>query len=356
MKRILAKIVVVSLFINLFSISYADKESDLDLKAAYYYNDVSEDAWYFESVNSLSLKGYIKGYPNGDFKPDNNITREEMAEISYRVANAPYIEIEKDGVTSHTTSLYPSKPMFKDVEEGRWSYEAIRFLNDASIVKGRTEDEFFPEALLTREEAAVMADRILSMRMVPLMEVEDAGIYKDDADISDWAKNSVKDLARNGIITGYEDGTFRPKENITRAELTEIMSKVLKSIEKNIEKVPEIKSLTQEFEAEDVKYVWIQFNDGVDFKTEDPKEIEDIYNYLSDTDIKSQKEYTSEDISPGSIRYSISFELNLKGESGYTIDVLNGGSVIKYDKLIELEKELDDDFINKIYELGTRVE
>lgn len=189
------------------------------------FKDVKKDAWYYDSVMSLVKKGYINGYEDETFRPDNKITREETAQIIYKIASK--YQPEKDNKKSK------DEVVFKDIDKDRWSYDAIKFLKENDIVKGRTEDEFFPEELLTREEASVMASRVLGYAEVPFPDIGIIIQFKDSDSISDWAKSSVNRLAYNKIITGYEDNTFKPKGNITRAEFSEIMNKVSDSIESN---------------------------------------------------------------------------------------------------------------------------
>ena len=195
------------------------------------YNDVLKNTWYYDDVINLSNKGIISGYPDGDFKPDNYITREEVSQIAYKVVKASQMEEKGKDKTEKD---------FKDVDKDRWSYEAIKFLKENDIVKGRTEDEFSPEDLITREEVAVIADRLEGY----IIEVRqtigyDASSFADGSEVSDWAQYSVGYLAnhfKDPIINGYEDGTFRPHNNITRAEVSKIMNKLLDTIEDYYEK------------------------------------------------------------------------------------------------------------------------
>lgn len=184
--------------------------------------DLEKDAWYTDTIVDLYNANLLKGYEDKTIKPENLITREEAAMIASEIIQIPVMEEKKY-----------DKNDFIDVDKDRWSYNAIKILRDYEIIKGRTEKEFFPKELLTREEAVVIADRILGFREIPRME-DSANInFTDKDDISDWAIDSIESLNYNKYIQdiqGYEDGSFRPKNNINRAEFFKIMNEIRKGI------------------------------------------------------------------------------------------------------------------------------
>lgn len=183
--------------------------------------DILIGDWYFDSIQYLANKNYIKGYLDGNFKPNNYITREEAAQIAYKVAMTPVMEDNTN-----------NKIEFIDVDKNRWSYEAINFLYINNIIKGRTNNMYFPDENMTREEAAVIASRILDYREVPRMENNSQLLeFKDYNEISNWALEDIEILKRNFILKGYGDNSFKPKDKITRAEFSKIMVSLLKKIE-----------------------------------------------------------------------------------------------------------------------------
>ena len=203
------------------------------------FNDVFKDSWYYENVIGLSKRGVISGYPDGSFKPDNYMTREEVCKVAHRVAKMAELQDKGNGKSKgefKDKGNGKSKGEFKDVGKDRWSYNEVMFLKDNGIIKGRTETEFAPEALITREEVAVIADRLLgyAIELRPAIAYDASG-FVDGSKVSDWAQYSVGFLAEsnkeNPIINGYEDGTFRPHNNITRGEMSKIMYKVFDNIE-----------------------------------------------------------------------------------------------------------------------------
>lgn len=188
------------------------------------FNDIEINAWYYESIKELYDKELIRGYDDKSFKPNAFITREEAAQIASKIASISVMKEAKNGVSVNK---------FIDVNDDRWSSEAINYLRKNKIMLGRDENKFDPKSEMTREETAVLANRILDFRGVPRMEKAEKpfGIFSDSKEISGWAKAEVNLLYTNSIIKGYPDGTYKPRVSITRAEFTSIMHKIMKSIE-----------------------------------------------------------------------------------------------------------------------------
>lgn len=186
--------------------------------------DIELNDWYYNPIKNLYDRGIIKGYDNGNFKPNNSITREESAQIAYKVASVPVMEEYQREVSTND---------FVDVDDKRWSSQAIEYLRKNEIVFGREKNRFYPMSNITREEAAVLANRILDFREVPRMEVNQELYvrFSDIDEISSWARAEVILLYNNSIIKGYQDNSYRPKENITRAEFMSLMNKMLEVIE-----------------------------------------------------------------------------------------------------------------------------
>lgn len=151
--------------------------------------DVLNENWFFKSIMEMESRGYIKGYPDKTFRPNSYITREEAAQIAYKISTIAVRESDK------------KESEFKDIEKTRWSYEAISFLKSRDILKGREINMFFPEENLTREEAATIASRILDYREALRLE-NDSLYFEDHDEISSWALESIDILSRNFLIKG----------------------------------------------------------------------------------------------------------------------------------------------------------
>ena len=154
--------------------------------------------------------GYINGYPDGSVQPDGNITREEIAAILYRITNHEY---EKPFVA--TGEVFP------DVEAGRWSAHNIEYMTDKEVVYGYPDGEFKPTRNLSRAEFAALIFRFTG--------IEKAEIENPFTDLSEthWAYDEILALSNSGLVEGYPDKTYKPENNITRAEVMTVINKLL---------------------------------------------------------------------------------------------------------------------------------
>ena len=142
--------------------------------------------------------------------PDGKITREEMTAILYRIKNHEY---EKP--FAETGDVFP------DVSLGRWSAHDIEYMADQKVVYGYPDGEFKPSENLTRAEFAALISRFAGL--------EDSGGKNPfpDLDKSHWAYGDILRLNASGLTQGYEDGTYRPENRITRAEVMTVVNKIL---------------------------------------------------------------------------------------------------------------------------------
>ena len=154
--------------------------------------------------------GYINGYPDGSVQPEGDITREEITSILYRITNHQY---EKPFVA--TGNVFP------DVKLGRWSTHDIEYMADKSIVYGYPDGDFKPTRNLSRAEFAALIFRFTG--------IEKANIRNPYTDIDEthWAYEEILALTSTGLIEGYPDKTYKPENNITRAEVMTVINKLL---------------------------------------------------------------------------------------------------------------------------------
>ena len=164
------------------------------------FSDVPSDHWALQSVELLKEKGWITGYENGEFRPDNFITRAEFTKLILTV-----FAIKEGGEAA-----------FSDVSENAWYAPFVAIAQANGIING-TDGYFFPENNLTRQDAAVIICRILDKIS------KDTLTFTDLNDIAEYALPSVSYLASIGIINGYTDNSFKPNGNITRAEISKII-------------------------------------------------------------------------------------------------------------------------------------
>ena len=159
-------------------------------------------------LNGKDHYAYIIGYGNNDVRPQNNITRAEVATIFFRL------------LTDETRTANMTKSnSYNDVKDGDWFCCAVSTLSKMGIIKGYEDGSFKPNDPISRAEFAAIAARF------------DPDGDKTPASFSDvtshWAKDEISIAANHGWIKGYEDGSFKPDQKITRAETMTLVNRVL---------------------------------------------------------------------------------------------------------------------------------
>ena len=162
-------------------------------------------------LNGDDHYAYIVGYPDKTVRPQNGITRAEVATIFFRL------------LTDETRDANSTKSnSYSDAAAGAWYNHAVSTLSAMGIVKGDSHGKFNPNAPITRAEFAAIAARFDDKANTTTADFSDIA--------SHWAKNEISAASNNGWITGYPDGTFRPDNKITRAEAMTLVNRVLKRL------------------------------------------------------------------------------------------------------------------------------
>ena len=164
--------------------------------------------WAEKSIKELIAHGAIDGYPDRTFKPDNSITRAEFVSILVKAF-----------------AMQPHRgTVFADTA-GHWAEEVISTAAYNGVVEGYGNNKFMPDEYITREQMAHMIVNVTKLASV----IEDI-TYKDQSSISEWARESLTNAVKNGIIEGYPDNTVRPQANATRAEAATVIAKAFQGV------------------------------------------------------------------------------------------------------------------------------
>ncbi|HHY72162.1 MAG TPA: cadherin-like domain-containing protein [Bacillus bacterium] len=162
--------------------------------------------WAEKEIVDLVSKGVIKGFPDGSFKPNSNISRAEFASIAVRALD---LTCEQGKAFVDTTD--------------HWAKDCISTAVANGIVAGMDADKFAPNAPITREQMAAIIARAAKL------DAQEAGTaFKDDAQISAWAKSFVDAAAKHQLVGGFPDGSFNPKGKATRAEAVVMITRLIK--------------------------------------------------------------------------------------------------------------------------------
>lgn len=167
------------------------------------YKDVPKSSWMYEPILNLSKEGIISGYNGSVFRPEQSITRAEAAKM-----------------LSSNFTLKASSPdavAFQDVSDSHWALNYIAAATENDFFDGYDGNLFKPEKAITRAEAVTIITRAFQFKQ--------AGAEASFTDLpaGHWAYEYIQILVSNGIASGYNNQTFQPDKEITRAEFSSLL-------------------------------------------------------------------------------------------------------------------------------------
>lgn len=165
-----------------------------------------------EKPSTATITGYINGYPDGTFRPGKSMTRAEAASILAKLQRLPLTD--------------SSKPAFSDADG--WYNAVINAVVKAGYMKGYPDGSFKPDKPITRAEFATMLSHFMSAKTASNPFTDTNG---------NWAKEAIDKAYAQGIIKGYEDNTFRPAADVSRAEAVAMVNRTF-----NIKKAGDVKN------------------------------------------------------------------------------------------------------------------
>ncbi|CAH1200584.1 hypothetical protein PAECIP111893_01472 [Paenibacillus plantiphilus] len=169
------------------------------------FADVPETNWASKEIRRLVELGAISGYGDGTFKPNASVTRAEFLKM---IVLSLGLQTEGSKVFADT--------------EGHWAQQYVSIAGALGVVRGKSDNTFAPDAVITREEMAVILARVANMAAV-----SSNSPFKDGGSISGWASDAIATLAEAGIMGGYPDGSFQPQNNASRAQAAAVIVRML---------------------------------------------------------------------------------------------------------------------------------
>ena len=179
------------------------------------FNDISNVSWASDAIVSLCGKNIINGYGDNTFKPNNSITREEFVKI---IVTAFGYSIDTDAYNA-----------FSDLSSANWAYPYIMTAVKNGIISGVSVDKFGMGEKITRQEMAVILYRAVTKGGYNIVGGADIK-FTDYDKVSAWAADAVETMAKGAIVSGFDDGSFRPAECSTRAQAAVVVYKTLANI------------------------------------------------------------------------------------------------------------------------------
>ncbi|MCR8746916.1 S-layer homology domain-containing protein [Romboutsia lituseburensis] len=177
-----------------------------------------DNHWAQSTIEKFVNQGYISGYKDETFKPNQNMTRAEFVTILNNVF----------GLTNK------SNKVFNDTK-GHWAKESIDIAVTNGVCEGISKTKFNPNGKITREETAAM---LANYKKISDYALDKTNTFNDKNNISNWSKASVEGVLEKGYMGGYPDTTFRPKNSITRAEAVVTLDNVINSNTTNQNPIP----------------------------------------------------------------------------------------------------------------------
>ena len=196
MKKIIAMLMSFSLILSVITVSAIEYPQK--------FYDVAKDHWAFEQIAELTNRGVINGYTDGSFKPNNTVTRAEWAKIMVGTAGIP--------VTDTT-------PYFSDTQN-HW---ALSYINAAKpYLTAYADGTYRPDQAIVREDVTMAMVRLKGYDL-SAVDFSVLSKFTDMDSVSNNIKTYVAIAVEKGLISGYEDNTFRGQATLTRAEAATLL-------------------------------------------------------------------------------------------------------------------------------------
>lgn len=178
--------------------------------------------WAADTIETLASKLIINGMNDTQFKPEEHLTRAQLAAMVVRA-----LGLTPQKKTDHSP--------FADVEQSDWFAGYVNAAVEAGIIEGYPDKTYQPDRLVTREQTAAIMMRAMKFAgyEFSLGETERENLlaaYADQAQIDQWAREETAAAVHAGILSGYQDSTVRPDKQATRAEAAVFIHKMMKAL------------------------------------------------------------------------------------------------------------------------------
>lgn len=215
MKKVLSFILSVSVILSMipsvFAVEYGEELKNAPQKTyTQTFSDVPSDYWAFNYISEMVERNVLSGYPDGKFYPDEQVTRAEFAKIMTSAAGLP--------ITQPTTKI------FSDVNISEWYAPYVHTAKEyLSAYTQNGSSYYLPNTPALREDIAVALVKLKGYSTVGTDMTSITRMFNDSQSISENAKIYVATAVENGLISGYDDGTFKGQNGITRAEAATLL-------------------------------------------------------------------------------------------------------------------------------------
>ena len=186
------------------------------------YKEVTVSVTEQTPLGAINFYGaYIAGYPDGTFKTDRMITRAEITAMIVRVLR---LDIDPETNQAYRSSEFNQRS-YQDVSKDHWAHTYLEIAKEQGIIGGYSGGYFRPDASLSRAEMAVMFSNAWD-----LFNIEQEAFSKHfikDVRPDHWAFDAINKVYNANVVSGYPDGTFKPEQAISRAEVVVMINKLI---------------------------------------------------------------------------------------------------------------------------------
>ena len=174
------------------------------------FTDADKQAWYHDGVHWAIEKGIMNGTAKNTFEPLTATSRAMIVTMLWRMEGSPQV----DGSMT-----------FKDVPDGAWYTDAVKWAAANGVVNGYSEEAFGPDDDVTREQIVTILYRYAQFKGVDVSQGEEAYLnnYTDARDVSEWAVKAFRWAVSAGVIQGMTETTLSPKTNAVRAQVATML-------------------------------------------------------------------------------------------------------------------------------------
>lgn len=172
--------------------------------------DLSDAEWAKDSIKKLAGDGIVSGYEDNSFKPNKEVTREEFITLIIRAFKLYDQNAECE---------------FGDVSQDDWCYQYIASAAENDIISGFEDGSFGKGSSVSRQDAATILFRACRANSIYLNGAKSD--FTDNDEISEYAQEAIEALYSSGIVSGFEDGSVRPKAPLTRAQAVKMIELIL---------------------------------------------------------------------------------------------------------------------------------
>lgn len=195
------------------------------------FTDLPLSHWACRQMEYAAKKGIISGDGDGTCRPDDSVTRAEFIQMivnSFDLERPATGSPKIDFLEHNDTKGAPEGKNFTDVAKDDWYFTAVDLGSKAGVINGYEDGRFGVSESITRQDAAVILARVKEACSIVIDKKVSVVEFGDASDIAQYSIDAVKELQQYGVISGYEDGTFHPMGNITRAEAVKLIYTMLR--------------------------------------------------------------------------------------------------------------------------------